>query len=240
MRRLFQRAALVSGALLSAVSLASAQTVDEIVAKNLEAKGGVQKLRETSSVRLSGVMTLQGARGTTVTMSKRPTSFRREVDINGQKMVQAYDGTTMWIAPAGMPAQEMPPGPQTELLKRNVEFDAQFLDWQQKGHKIEYRGKITEAGKEFHHLAFIPKAGPPIDYFLDPETGLESKTVMTIEEPGGKGKMETRFTDYRNIDGRMIPFVMTNVLNGKQVAQIRLDRVEFNIPLDDALFKMPK
>ena len=60
MRRLVPCAALVCLAFASTTSPASAQTVDEIVAKNLEAKGGVQKLRETNTVRLSGVMTLPG------------------------------------------------------------------------------------------------------------------------------------------------------------------------------------
>ena len=63
---------------------------------------------------------------------------------------------------------------------------------------------------------------------------------MQMKDPGMQGKMETRFTDYRTIEGRTMPFVMTNIVDGKQVAQVRLERVEFNIPLDDALFKLPK
>ena len=216
------------------------QTIDEIVAKNLEAKGGVERLRETQTMRLSGNVMQQGLRGTTVTLSKRPNLFRRELDIRGQKMLQGYDGTTLWISVAGMPAQEMPPGPQTEALKRAVDFDAAFLDWKQKGHTLEYRGKVTEGAKSYHHLVFTPKGGPPIEYYIDPETGLEAKTVMQVKDGAMQGKMETRFTDYRTVEGRTMPFVMTNVVDGKQVAQVRLERVEFNIPLDDALFRIPK
>jgi hypothetical protein len=61
-----------------------------------------------------------------------------------------------------------------------------------------------------------------------------------VEDPASKGKMETRFTDYRNVDGRMVPFVVTNMLNGAQIAQIRFERIEFNVSLDDALFRVPK
>lgn len=237
--RVFRRASLLSLAWLWLAPAATAQTVEEIIAKNLEAKGGVQKLRDTTSVRMTGTMTIQGMKGTTVALSKRPRAFRREMDLGGQKMVQGYDGTTVWMERSGMAAQEMPPGPQSDALKRN-DFDSAFLDWQQKGHKIEYVGKVTDAGKEYYHLLFRPKDGPPIEYLIDPTTGLEAKTIMSMEDPGGKAKMETRFTDYRNVDGRMIPFVMTNFMNGTQVQQIRLDRVEFNVPLDDALFRMPK
>ena len=241
MSRLIPRVALVCVALVSTLSPASAQTVDEIIAKNLEAKGGAQRLRETTTVRLSGTLTMQGVRGTTLSLAKRPNAFRREMDMSGQKMIQGYDGTTLWIQRTGMAAQEMPPGPQADAMKQNAtDFDSAFLDWQQKGHKIEYKGKVTEGGKEFYHLLFTPKAAPAMEYFIDPSTGLEVKVVMTGADPSGKDKAEVRFSDYRNVDGRMIPFVTTNLVNGTQVMQVRLDRVEFNVPIDDALFKMPK
>ena len=233
------RAAVMCGALLTLAPVASAQTAEEIVAKNLEAKGGVQLLRDTNSVRISGTITGPAGKGTTISMSKRPNMFRREMTVGGQRMMQGFDGTTMWMGMSGMPAQEMPPGPQTEALKRTAgDFDSAFIDWQTKGHKIEYKGKVTEGAKEYHHLSLIQKDGPTIEYYIDPTTWLEAKTV--IEDIGSKGKMETRMTDYRKIEGRMIPFVTTNVLNGNQVAQVRIDRVEFNVPLEDTLFKMPK
>jgi outer membrane lipoprotein-sorting protein len=235
-----KRAVFVCAAMALFIPAAAAQTLDEIVAKNLEAKGGVERLRGTQTMRLSGTLTQRGGRGTTVTLSKRPNLFRRELDVAGQKMTQGFDGTTLWISVSGMPAQEMPAGPQTDALKRAVDFDAAFLDWKQKGHTLEYKGKVTEGAKSYHHLVFTPKGGPPIEYYLDPETGLEAKTIMQVESPGMKGKMETRFTDYRTIEGRTMPFVMTNFVDGAQVAQVRLDRVEFDVPLDDALFKMPK
>ena len=237
--RILKGAALVGTALALLVPAAAAQTLDEIVAKNLESKGGVERLRDTNTMRLTGTLTQQGRRGTTVTMSKRPNLFRRELDVAGQKMLQGFDGTTLWMSVPGMPPQEMPSNPQTDALKRAVDFDAAFLDWKQKGHALEYKGKVTDGGKDYYRLVFTPKGGPSIEYYLDPETGLEAKTIMQIEDPATKGKMETRFSDYRTVEGRTMPFVMTNMLNGAQVAQVRLERVEFNVPLEDALFRIP-
>jgi outer membrane lipoprotein-sorting protein len=236
---MYRSLAIAAAALVLSVP-AYAQTVDEIVAKNLEAKGGEQRLRETNSVRLTGVVTLQGQTGPTLTLSKRPNMMRREITLGGQKLVQGYDGTTLWMSTPGAPPQEIPAGPQADMMKRNFEFDSAFLDWQKKGHKIELKGKVTEGGKELFHVVLTQKDAPPLHYYLDATTGLEVKTVMDIEDPTVKGQMETRFADYRNIDGRMIPFTMTQTLNGQQVAQIRLERIEFNVPLEDALFKLPK
>jgi len=175
-----------------------------------------------------------------VSLSKRPNFMRREISLGGQKMVQGYDGTTLWMSVAGAPAQELPAGPQTDALKRSTEFDSAFLDWQKKGHKLELKGKVTDEGKELFHVVLTPKDGPPIQHYIDPANGLEVKTVIEVNDPNAKGKLEIRFSDFRNVDGRTVPFRMTQTLHGVQVAQIRLERIEFNVPLDDALFKLPK
>jgi len=239
MRRVFHRASLVCAGLLSFAAASSAQTAEEIVAKNLEAKGGVQLLRDTQSVRVTGTITTQGGKHSTVSMSKRPNMFRHEMTVPDNKIVQGYDGTTPWVANKVMAAQVVPPGPQADAIKqRGGEFDSPFLDWQQKGHAIEYKGPVSDGGKDYHRLVFLRKDGPPTEYYIDPATWLEAKIV--VEDPASKSKMETRFTDYRGVDGRMVPFVVTNLLNGKQIAQIRFERIEFNVPLDDALFRIPK
>ena len=235
---LFRPAALGCVGLFVLSTTAAAQTVDEIIAKNLEAKGGAQVLRETTTVRLTGTISMQGLRGTTVSIAKRPKSFRREMDIAGQKVVQGYDGSVLWMQRVGTPPQKMPAGPDAEAFLNNSDFDSAFIDWQQKGHKVEYKGIHNENGREFHRLLFTPKSGPPVEYFIDGTTWLESKVV--IEDPAGRGKAETRFTDYREVDGRRIPFVTTTFANGEQRMQVRLSRAEFNIPLDDELFRMPK
>ena len=38
----------------------------------------------------------------------------------------------------------------------------------------------------------------------------------------------------------MIPHTVKQMINGKPVVEMRIDSVEFNIPMDDAMFKMPK
>ena len=240
MRRSNRSGALVVLALFICVPAARAQTVDEIVAKNIEAKGGAEKLKGTNSVRMSGTATVQGQVVPMMTLAKRPNMMRNELEIAGQKMVQAFDGTSMWMMIPGMPAQEVPAGPQTEFFKRNSQFDPVFIDYKEKGHKIELQGKETEGGKEVYHLLVTQKDAPVTHYYIDAATGLETKTVTDIDLPEMKGKMEIRMSDYRNIDGRMIPFAMTHIVNGNTVAEMKFEKVEFNVPVEDTLFKLPK
>ena len=75
-----------------------AYTADELAAKNVEAKGGVDKINAIQSLRLSGKLRLNG--GTLelgyVTLVKRPGSIRYEAQIQGLTQIQAYDGVQAW------------------------------------------------------------------------------------------------------------------------------------------------
>ena len=240
MRRSLTTLATAAVAFLLVAPAAQAQTIDEIIAKNLEAKGGVERIKSTESVRMIGTATVQGNSVPVTAISKRPNLMRNELEMGGQKMVQGFDGTAMWIAMPGMPAQEVPAGPQVEILKRQSQFDPVFLDYKEKGHKIELKGKVTEAGKDAHHLVVTPKEGPITHYYIDAETGLETRTVIEINDPQMKGTMETRLSDYRKVEGRVVPFSVVHVVNGTNAAEMKFEKIEFNVALDDAMFKLPK
>jgi len=79
-------------------------TVDSLVAKNIEAKGGIEALRAVQSLQLKGKMLVnQGQIELTYTQTKkRPEQIRTEATLQGMTMVQAYDGTEGWkISPFG-------------------------------------------------------------------------------------------------------------------------------------------
>ncbi|MEO6213069.1 MAG: hypothetical protein ABIP65_05515 [Vicinamibacterales bacterium] len=239
MRRSLSCVAGVGLALVFAVP-AHAQTVDEILAKNLQAKGGVESIKKTTSVRMTGKANIQGMDVPITSSVKRPHYMHNEMDMGGQKMVQAFDGTSMWMAMPGNPAQQLPDGPQLEAMKQNSTFDPIFLDYKSKGHTIELVGKETEAGKPVHHLLVTTKQGMKFHYYLDAETGLETKFTTTAEMQGQKAEIETRMSDYRTVEGRTLPFTITQFMNGNQMVEMKFEKIEFNVPLDDALFKMAK
>jgi hypothetical protein len=233
-------------ALTVAVAVVQAQTVDDIVAKNIAAKGGAELLAATTSVRTVGKGTMQppgtaqAAEVTVTTSTKRPFFVRNEMEMSGQKLIQGFDGTTLWMSVAGMPAQSLPPGPQTEAFKTSSQIDSPLLNYKAKGTKIELGEPEAENGRKLHHLVVTPKTGPTMHYYIDPETNLESKMVIDIEEGGQKMRMEMRFSDFKEVDGRTVPFTVTQFLNGERVAQMNYEKVEFNVPMDESIFRMPK
>ncbi|MEO8076458.1 MAG: hypothetical protein ABI818_09040 [Acidobacteriota bacterium] len=223
---------------------AHAQTLDEIIATNLKAKGGLDKIRATTSVRMTGEMsgkTMNGEelKAALTTVAKRPNLMRREATVGGEHMVNAFDGKALWRSIGTRPPEEAPDS-QAAYAMQDAEFDSVFVDYREKGNRIELVGKEALAGKPVFHLKVTKKGGPAQDYYLDAETGLETQiATTTVDQRGTPVKSVTEFSDYRDVDGRMVPFGIRQRVNGTVMASTALNQVEFNVPVDDAVFKMP-
>jgi len=235
--------AMMAGAVL-VPAVARAQTLDDIIAMNLKAKGGIEKIRATTTVRMTGHVSAKDdpsaqARTATITMlAKRPNMMRREQTVDGEKMVSAFDGSSLWMSRGTMPPEEAP-GSQAAYQKQDAEFDSVFVDYKQKGTAIQLVGTEKRDGKDMFHLKVTKKGGPPQDFYLDAATGLENVIAVTLA-PGGKPTtITTELGDYREVDGRMVPFAIRQLVNGTVNASTTIDKIEFNVPVDDSLFKMP-
>jgi outer membrane lipoprotein-sorting protein len=223
---------------------AYAQTLDDIIALNLKSKGGLEKIKATTTVRMSGSvvardMTGQTVKGTMTTVAKRPNLMRRDAMVGGQRSVNAFDGSSLWMSMGTMPPQALP-GPQAAYAGQDAEFDSVFVDYKEKGHTVELVGKENVDGKPAYHVRVTKKGGRGQDFYLDAETGLERKISVSLQTPDGASVTNvTEFLDYRSVDDRLVPFTTRQLQNGNLIATVTLDKVEFNVPVEDSLFKMP-
>ncbi len=227
-----------------------APTVDEIVARNLEARGGVDLLRATESMKMTGTVTSPMGEAKMTTWMKRPKRKRSEVEFVGKKpgsesgppaghrTIEAFDGTTAWVSIGGMPPQLIPPSPRLEEAKGRSEIDPPLLDYRERGRSVALVGREKLDGADVYHLR-ITDRGQVTHYYVDAATGLEKKITNRISDGQLIAQVELRFSDFREVQGRMMPFTIQQIVDGKPVAQTRLESVEFNIPIDEAMFKMP-
>ncbi|HTI37661.1 MAG TPA: hypothetical protein VL484_08895 [Vicinamibacterales bacterium] len=231
------------GVVFAHAVLLSAQTAmptaDEIVAKNIAAKGGAEKLKAIDSVRITAAASVQNMMTPMVIELKRPNLRRQEVTLNGQKLVQTFDGTNGWLLnPAlGDKPMQMPPA-QSASMKQDAEFDSPLLDYKAKGVTVAFIGKEDIDGHPAYHLRVTTKEGAVRDYFIDPDTGLEFRVDGSIEQNGLKGTLSVAMSDYRDVNGVKMPFSLKQSLNGKPVADLRVSNVEINVPLDESLFRL--
>jgi outer membrane lipoprotein-sorting protein len=243
MRRSVSRAAFVLLVLVSS-AVARAQTVDEIVAKNIQAKGGAEKWKSVTTVKMTGKISMQGMDLPLTVYAKRPNFNRQEIVLQDKQLVQAFDGGTAWLINPMMGSdtpQELP-GPAADMMKNTADFDGALIDYKTKGHTVELVGKEKLAdGAEVYHLKVTMKGGSHIQhYYLDAKSGIELKTASDIDMgTGTKQSLETEMSNYQQVNGIMIPHTVKQTVNGKPVVQMTIEKVEFNAPIEDAFFKMP-
>ena len=145
--------------LMIAASPVSAQTVDELVAKNIQAKGGLEKLHAVQTVKQTSTLTMQGMTASIIVYGKRPNLLRQEIKLGDQTIVNAFDGTTPWmINPlAGTDRPVVITGPQADMIRDQSSFDGPLVDYKDKGSTVELVGHETIDGRAYDHLKITDK-----------------------------------------------------------------------------------
>jgi outer membrane lipoprotein-sorting protein len=233
----------LSGLVLAAVVAvpAAAETVDDVIAKSFEARGGLDKLKAVQSIRMTGRMTMGPTELPMVVETKRPASLRLEVTIQGTTAVQAYDGTTGWaISPMGTGQPEVLPADQAEVMADQADIDGPLVDYKAKGHQVELLGKEKVEGSDAYKLKVTKKDGGIEYYFLDAESYLpvrvEGKRTIRGTDIEGEGTIG----DYKEVGGFLWPHSIQNGVKGRAEKQtITIEKIEINPAIDDARFKMP-
>ena len=228
---------------LSFCTLAFAQTADELINKNIQAHGGLEKLKAIKSVKMTGKMSMEGGLEAPFTFQKkRPDKIRIEFTIQGLTGIQAYDGSTAWQLMPFMGSkdpQKMPEDDKKDIIEQ-ADFDGPLVDYKAKGNSVEYVGKEDVEGTETHKLKLTLKNGDVRYLFLDPETGLELKATAMIKREGVEATVDSFFGDYKEVNGMTFPFAIEQKMAGKPGPQFSVQNVELDVDLADSLFVMPE
>jgi hypothetical protein len=220
-----------------------AQTAEELVAKNLQAKGGIEKMKAIKTVRMVGQFEAGGFKATLGQESKRPDMVRETFTVQGMTQIQAYDGSTGWqISPfGGRKDPELLGEDDVRGLAEDADFDGPLVDAQAKGNKIEYMGHDQVDGDDAYKLKVTLKNGDIFYYYLDPDTYIEIEVEKQQFIRGSVRESVTLLGSYKPVNGVMYPFSIESgpKNNPDQRGKITITRIEANVPVDDADFKMP-
>ena len=233
---------LLAGAALAAP--AAAQTVDEVIAKHLEARGGLDKIRAVQSMKMTGKMTVgPGIEAPLSLEMKRPASVRLDITFQGNIGTQAYDGKTGWgISP--MSAKKDPEPMSAEDIKDMEEqgdMDGPLVDTKAKGHTVALMGKEKVEGSDAYKLKVTLKTGDIRYVYIDADSYLELKTEARRTVRGSEVETESVSSDYKEVGGLILPYTIQQGAKGQPQKQtITVDKIELNLPIDDARFKMPE
>src|SRR5207245_4179394 len=199
---------------ISAVLFASAlfaqdknqPTVDELVAKNIEAKGGATTTKNLQTLRTTGklLVPVQGLIELGyVQIKKRPDEVRNEASLQGMTQIEAYDGKEGWkVSPFfGRKDPERMSADDVKALTEDAGIDEALVDWQSKGSTVEYLGTEDVEGTPAHKLKVVRKNGDVSFVYLDPDHFLEIRVVTQRVRHGAYEEVETDLGDYGRAGG---------------------------------------
>jgi hypothetical protein len=223
--------------------LKQARLVDQLIERNIDARGGVDAWKAVSSLRLSGQMDVgQGMHLPYVLEQKRPSKMRLEFVFDGDTAVQASDGKSGWKL---LPFRgSTTPEPMTKAeLRETADFTNLYgllFDYDARGISVELQGREPVAGRDAFKLKVTLPQGAVRWLYLDAETALEVK-LETRRKLGGKERLvETIYHDWQTAEGILIPRRQETKTEGDTEWHfVTVDTVQVNPPLDDSRFIMP-
>jgi outer membrane lipoprotein-sorting protein len=243
----FLSSSLVLLTLLLARPMASrVQTADEVVEKHLAALGGRAALGKLTSRKSTGTVTIGTPNGDISgpieVYSKPPNKTRAYMHLDlsalgmSDKMIleQKFDGTAGWMLNS-MQGNTAIVGNQLHNMRNNM-FPSPLMSYKTAGTKIEVLPKEQVGGKEAIVLLVTPKEGSVARVFMDAETYLIMRAIAKVNSPElGEFEQTSEPSDYRDVDGVKVPFLQKNT-SPVQSITIRFDKIEHNVPVDDAMF----
>jgi outer membrane lipoprotein-sorting protein len=219
------------------------QSVDEIIAKNVQARGGADKLKSVKSIKSTATMSMgPGIEAPGTLIQKRPALARLEFTVQGLTAVQAYDGKNGWqIMPfMGKKDPELMSADEAKEIEENADLEGPLVDYKSKGHQVELQGKEKIEGTDAYKLKVTLKNGDVQTIYIDSDSFLDIKEVTKRTVRGTEQEIESAIGDYKPVDGIMFPFAVESGIKGTdQKQKLTITKVELNVPADDSLFKMP-
>jgi len=229
-------------------SFAAAQTVEEVVASNLEAKGGEEAWMALETGRMTGNMRMGGGAAGALEMPfsvefKKPNKIRLEFTMQGMTAIQAFDGEIGWaILPfLGKTEPEEMAEDQVKQLKNQADFEGVLVNYEEKGHTVELVGQEEVDGTPAYKLK-VTRADGDVDYlYLDEEYFVEFKMEAQREVQGSETTIATVLGDYKEVDGLLFAHSMEMSFGGGDAQQvITIEKIELGVDLPDERFAMPE
>lgn len=216
-------------------------TAEQVLDKHVDATGGraaYERIKSTVT-KATARLAAQGIGGPMEIYAKYPNKMLTVQTLSGiGETRQGYDGKVAWSKDPLQGLRKLS-GPEAELVARGAVFNTQ-LNWRKAFPKVALLPDKKIGAATCYVVKLAPEVGQPLLQYFDQKTLYMVRMDMTFEGPQGKMAIETTIGDYRPVDGVKVPFSMRQKIGGAAEMVVTLNSVKNNVPVDDALFAMPK
>ncbi|MGB7922468.1 MAG: hypothetical protein WCF57_04430 [Pyrinomonadaceae bacterium] len=224
------------------------EKAEQIIKRGIEVMGGSAYLNVRSVVG-QGLFT-QFREG----QSGLPTKFidyivypdreRTEFRGSGVRIIQTNTGDTGWVYDGASKTLKdaTPEGVEEFRLTLRVGFDNLLRGaWRKEGAKLSYAGR-REAGlaQRNETVRIVYPDGLAIEFEFSARSGLPAKVIYKRKnQKGEETTEEDRLAQHVTVNGIVAPFIIDHFRDGAQTSRVNYESLEFNRPIDDALFAKP-
>ncbi len=227
----------ISLILVTTLAAFAADTVEQIIAKNWEARGGAA-WDNVQSIKITGMASAFSIDSAVVIHKKRPNLLHIDQQMNNKTVIIGHDGSTLWWLNKWMAegAQEMT-DLDRQVALRQTHFVSRLQDYKESG----YSASLSDV-KEIDGLPCIAitlsKGEEQETWYLDPESYLEIAMDSPGSDFGQPVPQRLFYDDYREVKGVMVPYYMEAQFYTRN-RTVNVESVEINGSIDDNLFSMP-
>lgn len=222
---------------------AQAQSMDEIVARHIDARGGYAQIKAIQTIKITRTVATPFANVKVVMYKKRPSLFRAEQGPIGQPPVaRAINADAAWDTAQGKivlrPAQAA-----AEAREIDGDFDGLLVDWKEKGHAVALEGREALTGGEAYKLKVTTKSGLVRYIYLDTKTLLDRRQSGISLPTNRKEDFVLDYSNWRAVEGVKFPFNLDEDRTGPQITQsfaTYTEKIELNVPMEGSLFATPE
>ena len=225
-------------ALFAFVNLAQAQTVDDVLKKHFKAVGQ-EKIVAIKTYEVKAKLSQMGQEMPMDMIIKKPHKFIVKMNMQGQEMIQAYDGEKGWmIAPWISAEPQELSGDQLKQAMEQTNLEGELYNYKEKGSTAELVGKVNLDGKEAYKIKLVTSDDNEKEYFIDGKSYFVSKMKAKVSAQGQSIEVEQVMSEYKDYGGM---FFATKIETKSPMgsAFILMDEINLNKEFDDSIFKQP-
>jgi outer membrane lipoprotein-sorting protein len=222
---------------LAVMSVLGAQSLQDIVNK-YTAANKLDKVSSLKTIQITGSMSMAGMQLPVTMWMKNPNKIKVVTDLNGQNMIQVYDGVKGYsvnpmsgsTTPVAMSAEEV-----EQTLRANM-FQNYMASYLKKG-QLGLEGEEKVNNKPSFKLKATTGDGTIIYFFIDKGSYLMSKISTTASQGGVTMTIDIFPSDYTETNGFIVPMKTTTTAQGMEI-EMKFTKVEVDNPMDDSIFKI--
>jgi hypothetical protein len=214
-----------------------AQTLEEVINKNIEARGGKEALAKLKTMAIESEVDAGGQKIPMKTYLAHNKGFRMEVTAMGMDnymVVNTKEGASFFPI-QGQKGPEAMPAEMVASIQSEFDLAGEFIGWKEKGLKLELQGEEEVEGTMCFKILCVYPNKKEKRFFIDKESYQIIRENEKFEVNGKEMDVNQDYGNFKKVDGYTLPFSSSG-----QMGAMKILKYTINSELKDTLFQVAK